>query len=56
MCGDKIVMQYLIDTKKKLDIAVDALKNIGASYPRITDIAMQDKANKALEQIKDKEQ
>ena len=38
-------------TRKALDIAVDALKNIGASYPRITDIAMQDKANKALEQI-----
>lgn len=38
-------------TRKALDVAVDALKNIGASYPRITDIAMQDKANKALEQI-----
>lgn len=38
-------------TRKALEIAVDALENIGTSYPRITDIAMQDKANKALEQI-----
>ena len=38
-------------TRKALEVAVDALKNIGASYPRITDIAMQDKANTALEQI-----
>lgn len=38
-------------TRKALDVAVDALKNIGASYPRITDIAMQDKANKALDKI-----
>ena len=38
-------------TRKALDVAVDALKNIGASYPRITDIAMQDKANKALNEI-----
>ena len=43
--------QELIRTRKALEIAVDALKNIGASYPRITDIAMQDKANKALNEI-----
>ena len=45
------ILGQLIRTRKALDVAVDALKNIGASYPRITDIAMQDKANKALKQI-----
>lgn len=54
--GTKELWQELIRTRKALEIAVDALKNIGASYPRITDIAMQDKANKALEQIKALEQ
>lgn len=50
-CDEKYLHEELIRTRKALDVAVDALKNIGTSYPRITDIAMQDKANKALEQI-----
>ena len=48
---NKKLKQKLKNTRKALDVAVDALKNIGASYPRITDIAMQDKANKALDEI-----
>lgn len=54
--GTKELWQELIRARKALDVAKDALKNIGTSYPRITDIAMQDKANKALEQITAPEQ
>lgn len=47
MCGDKIVMQYLIDTKKKLDKAIWWLKN-----PRYTPIST---AEKALAEINQKD-
>ena len=49
MCGDKELWQALIDTKKKLDIAVDALKEINKNA-FLTDYA-QSVLDKALAKI-----
>lgn len=58
-----LVLEALTDTKKKLDIAVDALKEISLRYSNdrnaqetvwtITAIDMAECADNALEQIKD---
>ena len=38
--------------QKKLDVTVHALERISASYPRITDIAMQEIARETLEKVR----
>lgn len=62
MYGSYNLWQALIDTKKKLDIAVDALEKIGSGdIIEHSVVGHEDDnkifiANTALEQIKDKEQ
>lgn len=59
--ASKAVWQVLIDTKKKLDVAVDALKRLSlGNIPSLPDdetlaLAMCNYARDTLKQIKDKE-
>lgn len=50
--AEMVRLQKKLDRiKQQLDLAVAALKEIGATYPRITDLAMKDIANNVVKRI-----